>query len=103
MNRRDWLISTLSMATLPEILAAQEHAHQAVQSAQPPAFGYLDRKTAADIEALAGEIIPSGETPGEREAGVVYFIDRALGSFDQGRQGLYRTGLEHADSQRKAM
>jgi|HubBroStandDraft_1064217.scaffolds.fasta_scaffold530225_2 gluconate 2-dehydrogenase gamma chain len=103
MNRRDWLISTLSMATLPEILAAQEHAHQAVQSAEPPAFGYLDKKAAADIEALAGEIIPSGDTPGAREAGVIYFIDRALSTFDQGRQGLYRSGLEQADAQRKSL
>ena len=94
MNRRDWLISTLSMATLPEILAAQEHAHHAVQSIQPPAFSYLDKKAAADIEALTGEIIPSGDSPGAREAGVVYFIDRALHTFDQAQQGLYRSGLE---------
>jgi len=103
MNRRDWLISTLSMATWPEILAAQEHARAAAQSAEPPAFGYLDKPAAADNEALASEIIPSGDTPGAREAGVVYFIDRALSTFDQGRQGLYRAGLEHADSQRKAL
>ena len=64
MNRRDWLISTLSMATWPEILAAQEHARAAAQSAEPPAFGYLDKPAAADIEALASEIIPSGDTPG---------------------------------------
>lgn len=94
MNRRDWLISTLSMATLPEILAAQEHAHHAVQSIQPPAFSYLDKKAAADIEALTGEIIPSGDSPGAREAGVVYFIDRALHTFDQAQQGLYRSGLD---------
>jgi len=74
-----------------------------VQSAEPPAFSFLDKKTAADIEALAGEIVPSGDTPGAREAGVIYFIDRALSTFDQGQQGLYRTGLDHADSQRKSM
>lgn len=103
MNRRDWLISTLSMATLPEILAAQEHAHHAVQSIQPPAFSYLDKKAAADIEALTGEIIPSGDSPGAREAGVVYFIDRALHTFDQAQQGLYRSGLEHTEAQRKSL
>jgi len=91
------------MATLPEILAAQQHAHEAVRSAVPPAFSYLERKAAADIEALAAEIIPSGDTPGAREAGVIYFIDRALSTFDQGRQNLYRAGLAHADSQRKSM
>ena len=33
---------------------------------------------AAEIEAIAARIIPSDATPGAREAGVVYFIDRAL-------------------------
>jgi gluconate 2-dehydrogenase gamma chain len=36
---------------------------------------------AADIDALAAQIVPSDETPGAREAGAVFFIDRALASF----------------------
>jgi gluconate 2-dehydrogenase gamma chain len=103
MNRRDWLVSTISMATWPEILAAQEHARQAAQSAASASFTYLDQKTAADVEALAGEILPSTATPGAREAGVIYFIDRALSTFDQGRRDLYRSGLADLDAQRKSM
>lgn len=30
---------------------------------------------ARDIEAIAAQIVPSDDTPGAREAGVVYFID----------------------------
>jgi gluconate 2-dehydrogenase gamma chain len=42
------------------------------------AFSFLSKAEAADIEAVAAQIIPTDETPGAREAGVVYFIDRAL-------------------------
>ncbi len=45
------------------------------------------------MESVAAQIIPSDETPGAREAGAVYFIDRALNTFDRERQGLYTQGL----------
>ena len=48
---------------------------------------------AADIEAVAARIIPSDDTPGAREAGVVYFIDRALGTFLSQLAGGYRAQL----------
>jgi gluconate 2-dehydrogenase gamma chain len=38
----------------------------------------LSAAEAADIDAVAAQIIPTDDTPGAREAGVVYFIDRAL-------------------------
>jgi gluconate 2-dehydrogenase gamma chain len=41
----------------------------------------LSDADAADIEAAAAQIIPSDGTPGAREARVVYFIDRSLGTF----------------------
>jgi gluconate 2-dehydrogenase gamma chain len=41
----------------------------------------LGAADAADVEALTSQIVPSDDTPGAREAGVTYFIDRALGSF----------------------
>jgi gluconate 2-dehydrogenase gamma chain len=42
---------------------------------------FLSAAEAADVEAIAAQIIPSDGTPGAREAGVVHFIDRALSSF----------------------
>ena len=38
-------------------------------------------------------IIPTNETPGAREAGVVYFIDRALATFASKDRGLYSEGV----------
>ncbi len=45
------------------------------------------------MEALASAIIPSDGTPGAREAGVVYFIDRALVTFSADDQKTYRRDL----------
>jgi gluconate 2-dehydrogenase gamma chain len=41
----------------------------------------LSAAEASDIEAVAAQIIPTDDSPGAREAGVVYFIDRALATF----------------------
>ena len=65
----------------PALARAAHEAHQAAQSATPPALTLLGRADAADIDALAAQIIPTDDTPGAREAGAVYFIDRALSSF----------------------
>jgi gluconate 2-dehydrogenase gamma chain len=100
MHRRDWLAAAFG-AAWPEILAAQHHARQAARSGRLPAT--LDARAAADIEALAAEIIPATETPGAREAGVIHFIDRALATFAAADLPLYREGLAAADAKRAAL
>jgi hypothetical protein len=44
-------------------------------------FKFLSADDAKDVDAIAGQIVPSGATPGAREAHAVYFIDRALATF----------------------
>ncbi len=68
-------------AQWPGILAAAQHAHAAAKANPAPAFEVLTPEEAKEIEALSSTIIPSDELPGAREAGVVYFIDRALKTF----------------------
>jgi gluconate 2-dehydrogenase gamma chain len=77
----------------PAIVAAAEHAHQAAKSSAPPKFQFFTPEEAAEVDAIAARIIPSDETPGAREAGVVYFIDRALITFAVDDQKTYREGL----------
>jgi len=77
----------------PAIVAAAEHAHQAAKSSVPPKFQFFTPEEAVEIDAIAARIIPSDETPGAREAGVVYFIDRALTTFAVDDQKTYREGL----------
>ncbi|MEO8020129.1 MAG: gluconate 2-dehydrogenase subunit 3 family protein [Pseudomonadota bacterium] len=63
------------------IAQAGHDAHAAAQSPANLAYTLLVPADAADLEALTSQIVPSDETPGAREAGVTFFIDRALGSF----------------------
>jgi gluconate 2-dehydrogenase gamma chain len=80
-------------ANWPGIAAAAEHAAHVASTTEPATFGYLSAADAADVEALTAQIIPSGATPGAREAGAVYFIDRALATFFADRAAVFRAGL----------
>jgi gluconate 2-dehydrogenase gamma chain len=82
------------------ILEAQEHAKRAASSGHTGRFEFFTPEQAAEVESVAAQIIPTDDTPGAREAGAVYFIDRALTTFDRDRQQVYTHGLE--DLQAKA-
>ncbi|HET9268539.1 MAG TPA: gluconate 2-dehydrogenase subunit 3 family protein, partial [Vicinamibacterales bacterium] len=58
-----------------------EAAHVEAQPSGGPKLSWLSAADAADLDAIAAQIIPTDDTPGAREAGVVYFIDRALAGF----------------------
>ncbi len=77
----------------PGILAAQQHAHALAQSAAPATFQFFSPDQAVEVESITAQIIPTDDSPGAREAGAVYFIDRALMTFDQDKQATYREGL----------
>jgi len=98
--RRDFLQllgGTASAAWLtanwPALVSAAEHAHQAAKS-DHPALEVFTADQAREVEALAACIIPTTDTPGAREAGVVYFIDRALKTFFSDALPVYQKGLE---------
>ena len=97
-SRRQFLMGSVSAlgsawlaARWPVITAAQEHARRAAESGQT--FQFFSTEQAAEVQAMAAQIIPADDTPGAREAGVIYFIDRALTTFDRDKQPLYRQGL----------
>lgn len=96
LHRRAWLALSASA-----ILEAQHHAREAVRAGRATVF--LDKQTARDIEELTAEIIPTTDTPGAREAGVVHFIDRALQTFDWENQEAYREGLQAWNAKRTEM
>ncbi len=110
VSRRHFLIQTsagISSAWLAAnwrgILAAQEHAHHAAQSSPPAGFEFFSAAQAAEVEAVAAQIIPTDETPGAREARVIYFIDRALETFDREKQDTYIQGLAELQSRTVAL
>jgi gluconate 2-dehydrogenase gamma chain len=61
---------------------------------QPPQqLVHFTPEQAAEIEAITARIIPTDETPGAKEAGVVFFIDRSLTTFAADQKQLFADGL----------
>lgn len=56
-------------------------------------FETLSETEATEFEAIAARILPTTDTPGAREAGVIYFIDKAFASFEKKELGNARSGL----------
>jgi gluconate 2-dehydrogenase gamma chain len=89
----------IGAAALPlgwqEIAEAAQATHRAHAAAPAGAatIAFLTAAEAADIEAVAAQIIPPDDTAGAREAGVVYFIDRALATFLSRLASDYRARL----------
>ena len=75
------------------VVAAANHAHEATKAGAPAKFEFFTPEEAAEIEAITARIIPTDDMPGAREAGAVYFIDRALTTFASENQVDYRKGL----------
>jgi len=104
-SRRQFLAATGNLASAgwlalnwPQIAVAAERADQAAHAAHdsgtPPAgFTALSPAEAAEVDAIANQIVPGGARPGAREARVVHFIDNALGSFFAGQLPAFRLGL----------
>ncbi len=77
----------------PQMLSAAAHARRAAQSSTPHKFEFLTPDEALEVDTLAACIIPSEDSPGAREAGVLFFIDRALVTFASSDQPKYRAGI----------
>lgn len=75
---------------------AAETAAQALAAGSPLRF--LAAAEAADLEGIAERIIPADDTPGAREAGVIHFMDQALGGFMAPAAGALRAGLAELNS-----
>lgn len=97
-SRRDFVaaVGTVGAAWLladeKAINDALAHAAHQVTQAQPT-FAVFTREQAAEIEAFASRIIPTDDTPGAREAGVVYFIDRSLATVAKDQVPMFTAGL----------
>jgi gluconate 2-dehydrogenase gamma chain len=76
-----------------DVAQGMDEARGAVQGGAAAKLALLSAAEAADVEAVAAQIIPTDDSPGAREAGVVYFIDRALATFYAQLAGDYRAQL----------
>ena len=102
-SRRQFLAAIGNLASAgwiamnwPQIaLAAQpmNHAGHDMSATAPTSFTVLSPLEAAQVDAIANQIVPGGTVPGAREARVVYFVDNALGSFFSAQLPAFRKGL----------
>ncbi|MGH9660048.1 MAG: gluconate 2-dehydrogenase subunit 3 family protein, partial [Bryobacteraceae bacterium] len=90
-----------SRRRLLQIMLAAQGAQLASAQRQP--FRSLSSSDAAEIEALTAQIIPSTDSPGAREAHVVYFIDQALATFDRHKRDVYANGLPAVQEKRREL
>jgi hypothetical protein len=109
-SRRSFLVDSVAglnaawvAANYPGILAAQERVQKATKAGQLPRLTVLTEAQAAEIEAMAAQIIPTDETPGAREAHCVYFIDRALSTFARDNQAAYMQGLQELQAKTRQL
>ena len=89
ITRREWMLAAACWA---EVLRAQNQQ-----------FAWFDTSSAAEVNAIACQIIPDDETPGADRAGVIWFIDRALAGYDEDKRELYQRGLSQMHSKRVEM
>jgi gluconate 2-dehydrogenase gamma chain len=87
ITRREWMLATACWAGASRAQAQQR-------------FTSLDAGSAAEIEAIARQIIPDDDTPGAGRAGVIWFIDGALAGYDQDKRELYTRGLAETQAKR---
>jgi gluconate 2-dehydrogenase gamma chain len=72
---------------------ALAHAAHAVSQSPPPRFVVLSAAEAREIDAITQRIMPTTNTPGAKEAGVIYFVDKALSTFEKAWLPDMRKGL----------
>ncbi len=77
--------------SLPMILVSCERSRQAQLNNEE--FAVLSEEEAQEFYAFAARIIPSDETPGASEAGVIYFIDNVLADDREAEHELLRVGM----------
>ena len=110
LNRRDFLLRSCSSLTAiwvsthwPLLCSAATHARLAVQTPETAKLTFFTSAQAVEIDAIAGCIIPTTDTPGAHEAGVVYFIDHALTTFAVEQQKDYNQGLPDLEARTREM
>jgi hypothetical protein len=110
ISRRSFLLSSGGLFTSlwvasqwPSIAAAAHHAEEMPTDLTPAHFEFFTAADGADVEAIAGQIVPSGATPGAREAHAVYFIDRSLSTYFAAMAPEFRKGLQEFQDKYQAV
>jgi gluconate 2-dehydrogenase gamma chain len=109
-NRRAFLRAAVAAGaawSAADLLSVEDAlAWSAEQAAAKASNGFtaLSPAEAETVVALSSRIIPSvDKRPGAQEAGVVFFVDRALATFNTGQRKMYAEGLQDLNQRASAM
>jgi gluconate 2-dehydrogenase gamma chain len=82
-------------ADLMHVEEALAWAEQHAASGDRRAVSVLTKEQAEVIDAMTSRILPATDgRPGAHEAGVIYFIDRSLATFNAAQKTLYADGVQ---------
>ena len=102
---RTAIAATAAWATadLLQVEEALAFAAQQAAAAAPAATTTLTAAQAAVVVAMTARILPAVDgRPGAREAGAVFFIDKALATFNVAATPLYVAGIADLDQRARA-
>ena len=103
-SRRKFLGQSVGGVSIAWLAANWPAGVAAAEQAQKSGgFAYLTPSQAIEIDAMSAQIFPTDDTPGAREAQVVYFVDLALVTFAQDRQDVYKNGFGELQAKTKEM
>ena len=91
------VVSTWVASDWDAVAAAGESALRAGQSARVGGavnLAVFSDAQAVELDAVVSQIIPTDETPGAHEAGIVYFIDRSVATFLSSSRAIYMQGFD---------
>lgn len=88
-----WLTAAACAREASPPVDSATHGPPADAPAPPQQLVHFSADQAADIDAIASRIIPTTDTPGAHEAGVVFFIDRTMTTFAKEQAPMFDTAL----------
>ena len=102
-SRRKFLVSSMTGMSAAWVAANWSSVAEAASIPAGTQMTFFTPTQAQDVDAMAAQIIPTTDTPGAREAQVVYFIDAALVSFAKGSQDTYTKGFADLNTRVRAV
>ena len=84
-------------ANWPAVARAAEHSHHMMAAPAAARILHLDALEEQVATLVSGHIVPGGDSPGAREAGVIYFIDYCVGQHCLGADEGFCKGLKALD------
>ena len=94
------LFGLLCLSSLtPDLLAKARAYAQSPHAGTAMSYRFFTLQQAIEFDAFSAQILPSDQTPGAREAGVVHFTDYLLSTIDRDQQAFVKDAFEALHAQ----